>query len=168
MTYAPETLWRFRSIRSGYERTVRLHLHPELHLSPCVGDVDDASGEEQLDHYVRYLANDGYEALDAIPIYWSVASLDGGIGEHAPFAADRFHGTRYRLEEDFLTWLTWPVNAATGERLDWFQLPVIDDRFPEFAKALGWVPSPLQPTAPLASILRSRSGAEPVRTASRP
>lgn len=39
----------------------------------------------------------------------------------------------------------------------------VNDRFPEFAKALAWTPSPLQPTCPLASILRSRRGVYAIR-----
>lgn len=42
--------------------------------------------------------------------------------------------------------------------MDWFRLPVRNDRFPEFGEALGWLPSPLQPYAPLRSIMASRHG----------
>jgi hypothetical protein len=46
------------------------------------------------------------------------------------------------------------TNLKTGEPINWFKLPVRNERFPEFAKALGWVPAPFQSHAPLRSIVR--------------
>jgi len=48
--------------------------------------------------------------------------------------------------------------------LDWFKLPVKNSRFPEFAQALDWTPSPMQPTCPLRSILASRNRIGPRRS----
>jgi hypothetical protein len=41
-----------------------------------------------------------------------------------------------------------PTNAKTGEPINWFKLPVVNRRFPKFAKAFGWLPSPRHYTAP--------------------
>jgi hypothetical protein len=47
-----------------------------------------------------------------------------------------------------------PTNAKTGEAMNWFKLPVVNRRFPKFAKAFGWLPSPFQSHAPLRSLVR--------------
>jgi predicted GIY-YIG superfamily endonuclease len=145
--------WTFRSLRSGYEFRKDLVLYPELDCSAMVDDVYELDGEGQLEEYVQYLERRHPEwlAADAVPIVWSVHSNWHGVFEAAPFAHSY-------IGMDFLTHFTWPEDAATGEPLDWYALPVVNDRFPEFAKALAWTPSPLQPTCPLASIVRSRNG----------
>lgn len=145
--------WRFSSRRSGYERQIDLQLYPELDCSAMVDEVHDLDGAGQFKEYVRYIENryPQWLAEDAVPIVWSVTSGWEGVFEAAPFTREVPWG-------DFLTHFTWPVDAKTGERLDWFQLPVVNDRFPKFASALAWTPSPLQPTCPLSSILASRAG----------
>ena len=57
-------------------------------------------------------------------------------------------------DENFLTFYTPPVDADTGEPLNWWRLPVKNSRFPEFAKAL---PSPFQRFAPLRSIVTNKT-----------
>lgn len=145
--------WLFRSRRSGCLFRKDLVLYPELDCSAMVDDVYELDGEGQFEAYVQYLERRHPEWLqmDAVPIYWSIHSHWEGVFEAAPFTNPAYDG-------DFLTHFTWPEDAHTGEPLDWYALPVINDRFPEFAKALSWTPSPLQPTCPLASILRSRRG----------
>ena len=76
-------------------------------------------------------------------IYWSVRGE--GVAEHA--SCNAIAG------RCFLTIFTQPVDAKTGEELNWWRLPVRNDRFPAFAKALGWLPSPFQEFAPLRSIV---------------
>lgn len=149
------TRWSFASLKSGYERTTELWLYPELDCSSIVGE-HWGDGESQLHLYVDYLEREHPEWLeaDAVPIWWSVYD----ICEYAPFQKHAL------VNEDFLSFFTWPRNARTGEPLDWFSLPVRYTRFPEFGAALGWTPSPLQPTAPLASILQSRAGFRSRRT----
>jgi predicted GIY-YIG superfamily endonuclease len=147
--------WSFASRRSGYERTESaLWLYPELDCSSCVDDVWPGDGHEQFEYYVEYVKRRYPEwwKADAVPIYWSVRP----IGETAPFRRvwDQMWST-YPQSRDFLTYFTWPVDV-NGEPLDWFTMPVCNDRFPDFAKVLGWVPSPLQPTAPLRSIVEAR------------
>lgn len=149
--------WTFESLRSGYQRRCDLTLYPELDCSAMVDDVYELDGEGQLEEYVQYLERRHPEWLeaDAVPIVWTVHSESAGIFEAAPFAGHVPWG-------DFLAHFTWPTDARTGHPLDWYSLPVVNDRFPEFARALAWTPSPLQPTCPLRSILRSRSGERPL------
>jgi hypothetical protein len=157
--------WAFRYIKSDTEREVPdLYLYPELDGSSVVEDLDELDGVGQLEAYVRYVRerHPQWWADDAVPIYWSVRSPEPeNIHETAPFQDDPDDEFRRHLAQNFLTYFTWPRDAATGEPLDWYLLPVRNDRFPEFAKALGWLPSPLQPTCPLRSIMESRSGSSP-------
>jgi hypothetical protein len=55
--------------------------------------------------------------------------------------------------DNVLTIYRTPINVKTGEPVNWYRLPVINDRFPKFAAALGWLPSPGQLFAPLRSIV---------------
>lgn len=147
--------WKVQNRESGHTQRLDLSLYPELDCSSMVDDVYERSGDEQLDAYVRYVRERYAEwwEQDAVPIYWSLVP----VHETAPFQrldAERDSG------RDFLTYFHWPTDRD-GERLDWYRLPVVNDRFPAFAKALGWLPSPLQPTAPLRSIIASRRGAHP-------
>lgn len=142
-------VWRFRT-RRGRWKEEPLYLYPELDGSSVIGDSACSDGEEALYFYVGWIEDNHPEWLeaDAVPIYWSVMP----VCEHAPFQAKPL------VDEDFLSFYTWPLDAATGERLDWYRLAVVNDRFRDFAKALSWLPSPLQPTAPLRSIMESRRG----------
>lgn len=147
--------WTFENRRYGIQRRCDLILYPELDCSAMVDDVHELDAQGQFEEYVQYLERRHPEwlAADAVPIYWFVHSAWEGVFEAAPYANES-----NTLGRDFLTEFTWPTDAATGEPLDWYALPVVNDRFPEFAKALAWTPSPLQPTCPLASIVRSRNG----------
>lgn len=148
--------WVFRTLGSGHERRADLFLYPEVECSSMVDEVHYLDGEGQFEEYVQYLERRYPQWLDAdaVPIIWSVRSRGlGGINETAPFQKE-FVPTW----GDFLAHFTWPVDAKNGERLDWYRLPVVNERFPEFAEALAWTPSPLQPTCPLSSILQSRAG----------
>jgi hypothetical protein len=140
--------WRFRSLDSGFERTTTLWLYPELNCSSCVDDAEDQSGEGQLAYYVDYVRRRYPEwwNADAVSIYWAVRGE--GVFEHAP---NNVHAIC--ADKNFLTSFTPPVDARTGELMNWWRLPVRNDRFPEFAKALGWLPSPFQEFAPLRSIV---------------
>jgi predicted GIY-YIG superfamily endonuclease len=149
--------WTFHTRLTGHEHRSDLVLYPELDCSPMVDDVWELDGQGQFEEYVQYLERRHPEWLeaDAVPIVWSVhGGWANGIFEAAPFTA---YGDSVDWG-NFLAHYTWPVDAINGEPLDWYALPVVNDRFPEFAKALAWTPSPLQPTCPLASIVRSRNG----------
>ncbi|MEU0752008.1 hypothetical protein [Streptomyces albogriseolus] len=154
--------WRFSSRKTGYERVVPLELYPEINLSPMVDEYYEETGEEQFRQWVRYVKRQTPQQWedDAVSIYWTVSapsSTVDGVFETAPFQT-HFFRERATPPETFLTHFTWPVHETTGERLDWFQLPVVNRRFPEWVKALKWTPSPLQATCPLRSIVESRGG----------
>jgi predicted GIY-YIG superfamily endonuclease len=150
--------WTFEARRHGQQRTTDLHLLAELDGSAMVDDYDWLDGEGMLEKYVQYIKrhhSDWLEA-DAVPILWTVVGR--GTSEFAPFQAGKFSVmSATGPHEDFLSYFSWPHDKR-GEMLDFFKLPVRIDRFPEFADALDWLPSPLQPTCPLRSILDSRDG----------
>ncbi len=143
--------WSWQYKQGGFEHVGDLWLYPELDCSAMVDEHYDESGDAQLRAYVQYI-KDRYPhwwEMDAVPIYWSIKGP--GTAETAPFQHPDYRQT-------FLTDFTWPVDRTTGEKIDWFTLPVNNDRFPGFADALGWIPGALQPFAPLRSIMASKAG----------
>ena len=151
--------WKYFT-RTGHPRETELWLQPELDYSPMVDDFYGEPGHVQLAEYVDYLKRHKPELLeaDAVPIYWSVLPAH----ETAPFFTSKIG------HKNFLTYYTWPVHAATGKPIDWFRMPVRHSRFPEFGRALGWKPSPLQRYAPLRSIIEHREVLVQVRSAGEP
>jgi hypothetical protein len=147
--------WRFKSHRSNHEKITDLWLYPELDCSACIDDdeCEEEEGPGQLRYYCDYIQRrypQWWEA-DAVPIYWTVMGSGDAFGcETAPCRTNLGLG----LHEDFLTHYHTPIHVETGEPLNWFKLPVINSRYPKFARALGWLPSPFQDTAPLRSITR--------------
>ena len=142
-----ERQWRFQSRNNGFERVTPLWLYPEIDGSSCVDDADDQSGAGQLAYFVAYIRRRHPKQwdADAVPIFWSVRG--DGVFEIAP------NNARDIIGKTFLTSFTAPVDARTGKSMNWWRLPVRNDRFPAFAKALGWLPSPFQEFAPLRSIV---------------
>jgi hypothetical protein len=152
-TYA-DTTWVVTARQTGYARKSRLWLVPELCGDPVVDNVCDESGDEQLEYWVRYLLRNHENELltDQVPIYWFIEG-DAGIFEAAPLAQKHYGGS------DMLDHFYWPYcsNFEHDDVLvDFFRLPVVMERWPALYQALGWRPSPLQPTIPLHSILRSK------------
>lgn len=142
--------WRYKCTKfSGVTARVdRLYLYPELEGSSMVDDYWDEDGAGQFKAYYRYLERKYPQWLeaDAVPIYWTVEPSC----ETAPFQQLEHWGPF----EDFLTVYSWPEDPKTGERLDWYKMPVINDRFPKFAAALNWTPAPLQRSCPLRTIMQ--------------
>jgi hypothetical protein len=151
-----ERRWRFRGREYGNEKVSPLWLYPELNCSSCVDDADDQSGEGQLAYYVDYVQRryPQWWNADAVEIMWSVRG--DGIFEYAPVPFEACDD----IGENFLTFFTPPVDDKTGEPLNWWRLPVRNTRFPAFAKALGWLPSPFQQFAPLRSIITNATTKE--------
>lgn len=165
VTHPDAGQWLIENRQSGHQHRCDLFLYPELDCSAMVDDVYELDGEGQFEEYVQYLERryPQWLADDAVPIIWSVHSgHGGGIFEAAPFAPPS------PPWGDFLTHFTWPADARTGEPLDWFQLPVLNDRFPDFARALAWTPSPLQANCPLRSLICSRQSRRPLARAPQP
>jgi predicted GIY-YIG superfamily endonuclease len=164
-TTAQDTIWTFESCRyAAPRRQSPLWLYPELDLSAGIDNCWDEDGEGMLDYYLDYIEREHPEwlAADAVPICWFVEG--DGVIESAPFqhleVAYPHDPVMWDLDT-FLTHFTWPWRKRDDgefERLDWMRLPVRNDRFKAWAEALGWTPSPMQPTAPLSSIIQSRRG----------
>lgn len=149
----PEPLWEVVNRRSHNTRNSTLWLTYEIRMTSCVDELDGYSGMEQLRHWLHRL---GQTENNEVPILWFIEG-DAGIFELAPFQ------THPHIDDDdghFLTHYYWPERVVPidqdGERVDFFSLPVKQDRYPEFEKALDWRPSPLQPTMPLKSLVASR------------
>lgn len=135
----------------GPEWEVHLTLFSYLAYESCVDDLDEESGAQQFWYWankVRELMPDEYE-LDAVPVYWSV--VGPSVWESAPFQPKGRCG-----DTNFLSEYTWPVEDGY-KYVDWYSLPLVHDRSPEFVSALGWSPSALQPSCPLKSIVASKS-----------
>ena len=137
--------WRFKLRGTGYEMVSPLSLYPEIDCSACIDDVEDRSGDRQLAHYVDVIQrrHPRWWEADAVAIHWFVEG--DGVFEAAPNNDDGY--------KNFLTLFTPPVDAESGEPLNWWRLEVRNERFPAFAEALGWLPSPFQEFAPLRSIV---------------
>jgi hypothetical protein len=95
---------------------------------------------------------------DSAAIHWSVVGEHIG-SEFAPFVE------RAISNENFLTFYTWPVDEA-GNRLRWFDLPVLDKLWREgdtetggfIQEFTGWKPSPFQQQMDVALIERIATG----------
>lgn len=148
--------WVFGS-RSGHVRTGPLWLYWEASGDP-ISDayyVEDISPEEL---WREWLTRFNYEELvrgkygcGRIPISWFVTG--SGTFEAAPFQPE------WQMPfGHFLTHYSWPVDAATGERLQWSALPIEHKvwrktNLPDLcvtkggfiSEATGWEPSPMQP-----------------------
>jgi hypothetical protein len=141
--------WRLRATDYDHTKVTALWLYPELECSACVDDCD-GNGQEQLAYYCRHIRRKypQWWDADAVPIYWFVRGDDDGFGcEFAP----------WHDGENVLMFYRTPISVRTGEPINWYRLPVINRRFPKFAAALGWLPSPGQMFAPLRSIIRGAS-----------
>lgn len=147
--YRPGTLWTWKNKRSGHARTERIELLWELNGSTISDDywAHEITAYDLWREWRGWLDDrGGYDDTMGKPwvhIYWYVEPAS----EMAPFEHNPLLG------EDFLTFFTWPLNAETGERLNWNRVPVADVRWtPDQSdkggfvqEATGWKPSPLQP-----------------------
>jgi predicted GIY-YIG superfamily endonuclease len=148
-----DSQWTFASLCGGYERTGPLNLYWEVYGDPISDsyEIDEIDAEELWRTWLtRYPSDPDAEAkfgAGAFSISWYVEGA--GTFEAAPWT---------RNARNFLTYYTWPINAITGERLQWPRLPLIDkvwrghDLPKNYAtkggfiqEATGWKPSPLQP-----------------------
>ena len=142
-------LFTYRRRRDGSQIVDNLWLSPELLLEPCVDDWCPSLGKTQFRFWVDLIRKsypEEYEA-DAVPILWLVLPA----AEFPPFQKLEW------TDDNFLSHYTQPYDN-TGF-IDWFSLEVRHDRRPEFARQLGWKPSPFQPTCPLKSIIESKNRA---------
>lgn len=148
--------WRFSNRQSGFEWIEPLHAYWEVAGDPISDEYDpnDTTSEELLALWARSAREKYPDGL--VPIYWFVRTQTGSIGSLIPFQFPHLS-----LHADFLTEFTWPTEEATGERLRWVTLPVIDKRWNRrssskggfIQEATGWKPSILQPHLFLPSLL---------------
>lgn len=149
-TYDSSNEWVFTS-RRGYERQSDLQLYWEVN---CTSMSDDYLPSEIDAIDLLRMWRRKYAPGDQVPIYWSIWPMH----ETAPFQPSEIAWADGR---NFLTYYSWPTNVATGERLNFNRLPVMDFAWNEergdkggfFQEATGWKPAPLQPYAPVKQIL---------------
>lgn len=139
--------WNFNSIRYGgaaNRREEPLVLYWHLDGDSITDDYlpEEASASELFESWAKRVED------DEVSILWLIESM----GERAPFTG---------AKEDFLTFYTWPTHAVTGNRVSWVGLPIKEKGWNErqadkggfIQEALGWQPSPLQPSVSLRLLL---------------
>ncbi|MFJ9250352.1 hypothetical protein [Streptomyces sp. NPDC101776] len=176
-TYSPGTKWTFSARSNGFEHTEELVLYAEPNGAAISDDYlpDEISAGELWRLWADKYANQYHQEWPSlyrqgeVLIDWTVAQpMLTGIFERAPYARTTPAAPELvKLfgdvpNEDFLTHYTHPVNADTGERLNWMRLPVLDQGWNETARhragfiqeATGWKPSALQQTMDVVQIAK--------------
>lgn len=154
-------VWTFKGRKVSWERRISLTAIWEVASSAM---SDNFTPEETPAHelFTLWAARVGEEHPDGlIPIYWSVEGPEGFGTEEMPFQPHQSLS-----DEDFLTHYTWPENAETGEPLNWFTLPVLDEEWNPgrsnkggfIQEATGWKPSVLQPHVYLPALEGAQRG----------
>lgn len=176
--YPSGTRWTFAGRRHDHVHTEELALYAEPNYSSITDDYlpEEITATELWRMWVDKVANRAHEQWPdlyrpgEITILWTVTTPSvTGIFEAAPYARPlpqdpelvKLFGP-YE-EEHFLTHYQHPVNAETGERLNWLRLPVLDrgwnattaDKGGFVQEVTGWKPSPLQPTMDVVQIGRA-------------
>ncbi|MFE1876420.1 hypothetical protein ACFW9N_37100 [Streptomyces sp. NPDC059496] len=140
--YAADTRWTFRTLRGSYEPTMPLHLWYEVN-GASISDEYTPAEISARELWSRWYSE--FAKASPVKVYWSIAG-GNNIFEALPFSPT------HTLSEDFLTHYTWPVNADTGERLNFARLLVADkqwnaergDKGGFIQELTGWKPSPYQ------------------------
>ncbi|MGW3830514.1 hypothetical protein [Streptomyces microflavus] len=167
--YPAGTQWTITGRRHGHTQTSELALYAEPNYSTITDEYlpEEISADELWRIWVDKAANlahekhpDSYRPGE-VTIVWTVTTPNlSGIFELAPYGPPRPRdpelATMFGVyeEEDFLTHYRTPVNAETGENINWLRLPVVDrgwnttaaDKGGFIQEVTGWKPSPLQPT----------------------
>ena len=153
--------WNFRSRMDNSEYTeVPLMLGWYLDGTAVLSDNNLPEEEDARTLTLRWLSRLDESAV--LPIRWHVESEAHAVMERAPFCLADPDDVEPR---HFLHYFTWPVDAATGDLLQWMRLPVADqtwrvgvDRGKSgfIQEATGWKPGPLQQTLHV-SALRAAS-----------
>lgn len=151
--------WRFQTL-GGVERVTDLWLEWEVDgaAMSLEWDPEEVTAEEMLREFARRIYPNGGWA----PILWMVMPEQ----EDAPFQISRARHLRIANPDTtrefdrehhlgMLTSYTWPVDAETGERLNFMSLPVPDRGWSDpdvptwssgfIQEATGWKPGALQP-----------------------
>ena len=159
-------IWKCRNLTTGFEPEGVIEAYWEVALDP----ISDEYTPQEIDAHelFRIWERQVHEKYPdgLIPIYWFVDYEGKNVAtfEAMPFQFE--HHPSY-MSENFLTFFTWPVNAITGDSLNWLTLPVKDklwhskqaDKGGFIQEATGWKPSILQPYVylpALESVLRNQ------------
>ena len=157
------TIWRvgFRGRHDAWEG--ELVAYWEVHLDPMSDSYTPT--EISADDLLRRWASEARKDFgnELIPIHWFAESPGQGKFERMPFQYNHLKGVDPE-PEDFLSFYSWPTDARTGERLNWFAVPVVDKYWSEqratkggfIQEATGWKPSILQPFVCLPTLLSAR------------
>lgn len=144
----------FYNKRGGHCHHDDLALAPEPHLSPAVdnvyGESDDTAeqGRIEVEYWFDYLTRDNHGQMpETCTVYWSITG--DNTCETAPFP--KAWGCSWPDSDNFLTHFTWPRDMRTGQMVNFLRLP-IRHRFKNFARTLGYNPSPLQATYPVGTL----------------
>jgi hypothetical protein len=158
-------LWEFKSNKDGRLHTkVRLTAAWEVARDSVSEGArpEETSARELLGKWTYQVTKEFSNGL--IPIYWFVEALGPDVQSLAPFPAQFDHSHGQKTKDDFLTRFTWPMEASSGDFLNWLTLPVQDklwrpgraDSGGFIQEATGWKPSILQPFVYLQSLLESK------------
>lgn len=160
--YPAGTVWDFQHRKTGYPHAFELALSWQPDYHHITDDFRPAqkgaralwdAWVAEVGGHLHNLDPQRYRPGD-VRITWTVTTpSETGVAEYAPFSDARLHRPVHGPWEDFLTHFTWPTQAATGERLNWARLPVLDrgwnadrgDKGGFIQELLGWKPAPLQP-----------------------
>lgn len=134
----------------------RLALMPEPNMLACLGDwrgpeIDGCPVAFYVDELRRWREWPMIREQGWVPIYWSVA-FEGNGTWLSPFPNPELGSSRTAQKTWFDQDFTCPIDAKTGEPIDWYSLP-IRHRFPAFWRALGFDPAPFQTRFDLRPVL---------------
>ncbi len=138
-----QTVWTWESRSNGFPHTGPLWLSPVLWSQELFEEYEDPA--EAIGEYLLMIQTD-YPNAREVPLSWQVADL----GERAPFQihdgkVDGMSIVNGSFDGDnFLHYFTWPESQTTGERTDWYRLPVKAGRGARMWTVLDWLPLALQ------------------------
>jgi len=156
-TYSSDVRWRYKGRRSSFEKVGPLELVWELAGDP-ISDyylAEETSADELWSQWIRWVRDGEHYHSDLgapwVLISWGVSGSEEGTYEYAPHQHAPFDG------DNFLTFYMHPVNADTGERVNWLRLPVVDklwrpgrsDKGGFIQEVSGFKPHALQPAVDL-------------------
>nr|WP_290224281.1 hypothetical protein [Trichocoleus desertorum] len=144
--------WKFSSLQYGHELKTSLQAYWEVFDDPITDsyEPDEMSAIELFELWAKRIQEKYPNGL--IPILWQV-EIPERMLEFMPFQYEHAELEGIIRNNDFLTHFTQPINAVTGELLNWLRLPVVDklwnseqaDKGGFIQEATGWKPSILQP-----------------------
>ena len=148
-------LWCWRIRATGEKVEGYLRLYWEVDGDPITDGFrpEEVSAFDLWQEWARNLADP-----ERVRIHWFVICPEEGVFEVAPFSV-----RAPSVEEDFLTFFTWPWRESIGELLKWTKLPVVDKRWVPgngdkggfIQEATGWKPAPFQETVNVLSLAKA-------------